>query len=152
MHEANTNAHQLTGFPKAASAFVSAFEANQQKLAVEAGLTGTELRALFRVAHVVSITPKALAAHLGLTTGAITAISRHLVEVGLFHRVDHPDDRRSLFLELTPRGHDLMNQLLGDFYDMLAASTTSLSGAELAVFTDSLTAVAAEVTARIGGT
>ena len=82
MNDAQSKAHELMGFPAAASAFVSAFEANQRRLAIDAGLTGTELRALFRVAQVVSMTPKDLATHLGLTTGAVTAISRRLVEVG----------------------------------------------------------------------
>ncbi len=148
MNDAQSKAHELMGFPAAASAFVSAFEANQRRLAIDAGLTGTELRALFRVAQVVSMTPKDLATHLGLTTGAVTAISRRLVEVGLFQRVDHPDDRRSLFLELTPHGHGVMTQLHGDFKDMLAASTTSLNPQQLESFTAALASVASEVRAR----
>lgn len=141
-------AHTLTGFPAAATAFVSALDANRQRIAQDAGVSATELRALFRVGRSVSITPKELAAHLGMTTGAITAIARRLVEAGLLHRVDHPGDRRSLYLELTPHGHDVMGGIHRDFSEMLAASTTSLTAEQLADFTAALTSVASEVRSR----
>jgi DNA-binding MarR family transcriptional regulator len=142
--------HVLNGFPAAASDFVSALDGNRQRIARDAGLTGTELRALFFVARTVSTTPKDLAAYLGMTTGAVTAISRRLVEAGLFHRVDHPDDRRSLYLELTPRGHEVMQEIHGEFNEMLAASTSSLTAAQLDAFTSALTSVSTEVRARSG--
>src|SRR5438270_13270964 len=108
--EAGT-AHVLSGFPAAATEFVSALDANRRRIARDAGLSATELRALFHVARVVSITPKQLAAYLEMTTGAVTAIARSLVDAGLLRRVDHPDDRRSLYLELTDAGHARMFQL-----------------------------------------
>jgi DNA-binding MarR family transcriptional regulator len=141
-------AHTLTGFPAAATAFVSALDANRQRIAQDAGVSATELRALFRVARSVSMTPKQLAEYLGLTTGAITAIARRLVDAGLLHRVDHPDDRRSLYLELTPHGHEVMGGIHRDFSQMLAASTTSLTAEQLDAFTHALTSVAAEVRTR----
>jgi DNA-binding MarR family transcriptional regulator len=141
-------AHTLTGFPAAATAFVSALDANRQRIARDAGVSATELRALFQVGRSVSITPKDLAGHLGMTTGAITAIARRLVDADLLHRVDHPGDRRSLYLELTPHGHDVMGGIHRDFSEMLAASTTSLSAEQLAAFTQALTSVASEVRTR----
>ncbi len=140
--------HTLTGFAASATAFVSALEGNRHRIAERAGVTGTELRALFRVAQSVSMTPKELAAYLRMTTGAITAISRRLVDAGLLHRVDHPDDRRSLYLELTPLGHEVMGGIHRDFDAMLSASTSSLSPAELESFSAALASVAAEVRAR----
>jgi DNA-binding MarR family transcriptional regulator len=148
MNDHEQPSHTLTGFAAAATSFVSALDHNRHRIAQDAGVTGTELRALFRVAQSVSITPKELAGYLGMTTGAITAISRRLVDIGLFHRVDHPDDRRSLYLELTPRGHEVMQSIHHDFNAMLTASTTTLSPAELDAFTAALEAVAAEVRAR----
>jgi DNA-binding MarR family transcriptional regulator len=142
-------AHVLTGFPAAATAFVSALDANRQRIAEEAGVSATELRALFRVGRSVSITPKELADHLGMTTGAITAIARRLVEADLLHRVDHPGDRRSLYLELTPHGHDVMSGIHRDFSEMLSASTTSLTADQLTAFTAALTSVATEVRTRL---
>ena len=147
--EAEPLSHALTGFPAAASRFVSALEANRHRIARDAGVTGSELRAFFHIARVVSITPKNLAAHLGMTTGAVTAISRGLVESDLVHRVDHPGDRRSLYLELTPRGHEVMRSLHHDFDEMLAASTNSLTPVQLDAFTSALLSVSGEVRERL---
>ena len=142
--------HQLSGFAESASAFVNALDGNRQRIAQDAGVTATELRALFRVGRMVSITPKDLASHLGMTTGAITAIARSLVDMGLFDRVDHPEDRRSLYLELTPKGHEVMEAIHAEFDSMLADSTSGLDTAELAAFNHALSTVAAEVRARSG--
>jgi DNA-binding MarR family transcriptional regulator len=149
MASQDRSAHTLSGFPAAATEFVSALESNRRLIAHDAGLSATELRALFHVAQVVSITPKDLATYLGMTTGAVTAISRALVDAGLFTRVDHPGDRRSLYLELTPQGHATMRQIHTDFNHMIAASTSSLSPAELDQFTTALTVVAHEVRRRV---
>ncbi len=142
--------HRLDGFPAAATEFVSALEANRRKIAEEAGLTLTELRALFHVGQVVSITPKNLATYLGLTTGAVTAIARSLIGADLLERVDHPDDRRSLYLELTEHGHETMRTIHHDFNAMVAASTASLDAAQLDQFTVALRTVAREVRERVG--
>ncbi|WP_309616004.1 MarR family transcriptional regulator [Salinibacterium sp.] len=142
--------HILTGFAASASAFVNALDGNRLRIAREAGVNGTELRALFRVARVVSVTPKDLAAHLGMTTGAITAISRRLVDMGLVDRVDHPDDRRSLYLELSPKGNEVMESIHREFTAMLSASTSSLNARQLADFTAALESVATEVRERSG--
>lgn len=149
MNPETTMAHTLSGFPAAATEFVSALEANRRKIAEDAGLTATELRALFHVAQVVSITPKDLAAYLGMTTGAVTAIARSLVDADLLTRVDHPDDRRSLYLTLSPNGHEQMKQIHRDFNDMVAASTSALSPKQLEQFSTALRTVAREVRVRI---
>lgn len=139
----------LSGLPSAATEFVSALEANRRRIAEDANLTATELRALFHIARIVSITPKDLAAYLELTTGAVTAIARGLVDSGLLHRVDHPDDRRSLYLELTPQGHRRMTQIHDDFDAMISASTAGLDPEELVRFTAALQTVAQEVRRRL---
>ncbi len=141
--------HTLSGFPDAATAFVSALEENRRRIAERAGLSATELRALFHVAQVVSITPKDLAAYLGMTTGAVTAISRRLVETDHLQRIDHPADRRSLYLELSPHGHEVMTEIHRDFKAMLADSTSGLSDGELERFTDALRTVSGEVRSRL---
>lgn len=150
MHGTGGPSHTLDGFPAAAIAFVRALEHNRERIAKEAGLSASELSALFRVGAVVSITPKELAVYLGMTTGAITSIARKLVDADLLHRVDHPLDHRSLYLELTPHAHAVMAQIHTEFRAMLAASTGALGEDELAAFTHSLLAVAGEVRARTG--
>jgi DNA-binding MarR family transcriptional regulator len=139
--------HVLTGFPAAASAFVSALENNRLRIARDLGVTPTELRTLFFIGREVSTTPKSLASYLGVTTGAVTAISQKLVNGGLLHRVAHPGDRRSLYLELTAHGHSVMFTIHDEFDTMLSASTSTLSAAELDAFSAALSAVAVEVRA-----
>lgn len=145
MNGTDAPSYTLDGFPAAAVAFVRALEGNRERIARDAGLSASELHALLRIGAVVSITPKKLAVYMGMTTGAITAIARRLVGLGLIHRVDHPQDRRSLFLELTPYAHTVITEIHIDFASMLAASTKSLSAGELDAFTGALRTVAAEV-------
>ena len=134
--------HTLSGFPAAAVEFVNVMQSNRERIAKDAGLSASELRALFRVAAVVSVTPKELAAYLDMTTAAITFISRRLVERDLLHRVDHPNDRRSLYLELTPLAHQMMLDIHRDFVALLETSTSELKFAELDGFSTSLRSVA----------
>ncbi|MGV8969639.1 MAG: MarR family winged helix-turn-helix transcriptional regulator [Microbacteriaceae bacterium] len=146
------NSHVLTGFAAAASAFVSSLESNRLRIARDLGVTPTELRTLFYIGREMSSTPKGLAGYLGMTTGAVTAISQKLVESGLLHRVAHPEDRRSLYLELTPHGHSVLLEIHQEFDSMLSASTSALDPAELAVFTATLDSVAKEVRERVRST
>ena len=134
--------HTLDGFPAAAVEFVNVMQHNREKIAKDAGLSATELRALFRVAAEVSVTPKQLAEYLDMTTAAITFISRRLVESDLLHRVDHPNDRRSLYLELTPLAHQMMLDIHRDFVALLEAATNDLAAAELDHFSGTLQTVA----------
>jgi DNA-binding MarR family transcriptional regulator len=147
-HSAHTT-HVLTGFPAAASAFVSALEHNRLRIARNLGVTPSELRTLFYIGREVSTTPKGLAGYLGMTTGAVTAISQKLVDGNLLHRVAHPDDRRSLYLELTPHGHSVLTSIHEEFNEMLNASTSALSSEELEAFSWALETVAGEVRSRL---
>ena len=83
-----------------------------------------------------------------MTTGGITAIANRLVEAGLLQRTAHPNDRRSLYLELSPAGHETMRVIHADFRGMIADSTSKLTVAELKAFESALDIVAAEVNAR----
>ena len=141
--------HTLEEFPAAAIRFTRVLERNRLRLAVDNGLAPNEMRALFRVAEVGSITPKRLADYMQVTTGSVTAISDRLVGRGLITREAHPNDRRSLHLTLTPAGHELMRTLHADFESMIAGSTASLTPEEVTAFTAALTTVADEILARL---
>jgi DNA-binding MarR family transcriptional regulator len=140
-----TLSHSLDGFPAAAVAFVSAMQRRRALLETQTGLSATELRALFRVAAAVRATPKELARHLDMTTAAITFISTRLVERGLIQRVDHPTDRRSLFLELTPSAHQLMHGLHSEFDAMLEGATGNLTESGRSALTATLLSLAASI-------
>lgn len=140
--------HTLSGFPAAAVEFVNVMQRNRERIGRDAGLSPSELRALFRVAAEVSVTPKELAVYLDMTTAAVTFISRRLVDTGLMHRVDHPHDRRSLYLELTPLAHQMMLDVHRDFVELLEAATSELSTAELDTFSSTLQSVARSMVRR----
>lgn len=128
--------------------FVRALERNRELIALDHGVSASELAALFHIGEVAKTTPKELAGHLRMTTGAITAISSRLVTAGLIQRIDHPRDRRSLYLALTPKGHDVMSQIHGEFKSMIAASTAGLTPAQLADFEVSLKTVSEQIVER----
>lgn len=142
-------AHVLTGFGSAAVKFVRALELNQERIALEQGLSASELRALFHIGTEVRVTPKELAEYFGMTTGAITFIARRLVDAGLLNRVDHPKDRRSIYLELTPLAHVKLDTMHRDFELMIEDSTRSLDPTEMERFTHGLSDVADEVFTRL---
>ncbi|MGV8876325.1 MAG: MarR family winged helix-turn-helix transcriptional regulator [Rhodoglobus sp.] len=141
--------HTLEGFAAAAIRFVRALERNREQIAISNDLTASDLRTLFWVAEHSSVTPKAIAEHLEMTTGAITAITNRLTARGVLHRVAHPSDRRSIFLELTESGHVMMRAIHADFSRMVAESTSSLTVKELAAFESALSRVANEVMLRV---
>lgn len=140
--------HALDGFPAAAIRFVRALERNREQIGKDHDLSPSELRALFLIAEKGSVTPKDVATHMQMTTGGITSISSRLVDAGLLQRIAHPNDRRSLYLELTPTGHEMMAIIHQDFRSMVAESTSLLSPDELGAFQATLDAVANEVNAR----
>jgi DNA-binding MarR family transcriptional regulator len=75
----------------------------QRFAAEQAGLNYTDLMALFfiREGH-DQTTPKALAEHLGLTSGATTILLNRLDTRGYIVRHPHPSDRRGVLLSLGP--------------------------------------------------
>jgi DNA-binding MarR family transcriptional regulator len=57
--------------------------------------------------------PGKLAEHLGLSSGAMTNRLDNLERRGLLRRVDDPDDRRAVFVELTDDGNKLWEKAVG---------------------------------------
>ena len=74
------------------------------RLAGSLGVVPSDYRALFFVADHDDATPKAVADFLGLTTGAMTTLVDRIEAAGLVARSAHPTDRRSIRLEVTPKG------------------------------------------------
>lgn len=145
MPEDDSSAYELDGFPAAALAFQRALEQNRHRIAETEGMSGIELRAFFRIASHAGITPKELAERLTVTSGAVTGISSRLVAASFVRRVEHPDDRRSIRLELTELGFEVMDRIQEDFLTMVAAATRTTSPSDLAVTTDTLRRVTEQI-------
>lgn len=148
MTENQMRRHLLTGLPDAAIHLLRALEDDRRRIASDHGLSTSELRSLFRIAEAGSLTPRQLAIDLSLTNGAITAISTRLVDAGLLHRVPHPDDRRSLCLELTEEAHRAMSSIHSDFAGMVRAATLDLTDEELDTATRALRQVTTAIRER----
>ncbi|CAN5233687.1 hypothetical protein BH11ACT2_BH11ACT2_06170 [soil metagenome] len=66
----------------------------------------TDVRALLFIAQNAPVTPTSTATFLGMSTGATTSLMDRMAGAGLISRSPHPNDRRSLLLELAPAGRD----------------------------------------------
>lgn len=89
--------------------------------AQQLGVGTTDLDALLQLAQDEPVTPGQLRAHLQLTTGAITAVTDRLDAAGYLTRLQHPTDRRSLLLVLTPTGRNAVNHVLHQYETTLTA-------------------------------
>jgi len=76
-------------------------------IAEEVGLNHTDLMALYYINRAEgSGTPKSLAEHLGLTTGATAILINRLEKRGYVVRTPHPTDRRGVLLSLGQAAQD----------------------------------------------
>lgn len=74
-------------------------------------ISPTDMRALSFISLSDNPTPKAVAEHLGMTTGSLTTLADRLETAGLLERRAHPTDRRSVLLRLTPQGEGVMAEV-----------------------------------------
>lgn len=83
-----------------------------QTVAMVYDLNPIDLRALkFLGAIGGQPTPKELGKYLQMGTGAVTALLDRLTKKGFLDRVRNPDDRRSVRIELTSDGQELIAYL-----------------------------------------
>lgn len=140
--------HSLSGLPGATAEFLRALDSVRKSIADDAGLSGTELRAMAQIAEADGATPKQLAVALEVTTGAITAVTSGLVARGLLARQEHPSDRRSLVLSLTDSGHELMQRNYHRFQDAISAAASTLTDTTEAAVAKALNDLTAALRAR----
>jgi DNA-binding MarR family transcriptional regulator len=75
-------------------------------------LTWTGFSVLRAVLEANRLETRQAAEQAGIAKGTLTGVVDTLVARGLVRRVDHPEDRRLVLLELTRTGHRLVRQLL----------------------------------------
>jgi DNA-binding MarR family transcriptional regulator len=109
------------------------------------GLHGTDVRALIRLLDAerggVDATPGWLAAQLGMTSQATTAVIHRLEAAGHVERLRSRTDGRSSRLQVSDSAVALGWQFFGPLLERLIATTTALSPQDRAVVTTYLTAV-----------
>ncbi|TFC30527.1 MarR family transcriptional regulator [Cryobacterium sp. TMT2-18-3] len=130
MFKENGSVQVLEGVAAAVVVLLRALDKTRAGMAAKDGFTGSEIRVLFRISEAGRVTPKILAGSTDLSMGAVTAISDRLVARDVVRRVANPDDRRSLFLELTATGETLMDSIYGDFRARIAEAQRKMSSPE----------------------
>ncbi|MFC0681173.1 MarR family winged helix-turn-helix transcriptional regulator [Lysobacter korlensis] len=107
-----------------------------------------EVRALSRISEGEHVTPKALADSLELTTGSVTSLIDRLESAGLVVRTPHPQDRRSLQLELTPEGTSKMNAVYDAFEMQVQEAVNAVPESHVRAANEYLAVVARTVRSR----
>lgn len=91
---------------------------------------GDVLFTLFRAGAPHRLSPTALADSTLVATGTMTNRLDKLEARGLVRRIPNPGDRRSLAVELTPRGRKLVDELVGEHVENEHAMLAVLSRRE----------------------
>ena len=118
------------------------------------GLSATERKLLDVLDRLGPSTAGALAAHTGLTTGAITGVVDRLVRAGYARREPNPRDRRSVIVSrvASPAAHRLGPEVfapLGQAIRDLSAQYQPAELAAIASYLVGLTEILREQTARL---
>ena len=124
-------------------ALLRAFDAAQdlidEAVTAAAGVDATELRALELVSRHGGLTAGALAAELGLTTGAVTGLVDRMNRAGYLEREDDPQDRRRVIIRLTAAGSAWERRTFGPLARAWRNRLSEYTPAQLAFLRDFLT-------------
>ncbi len=129
----------------ALSSLIRSVDAFRHRVAQDAEVGITELRALSRISLAGTMSPKQLADSLDLTTGTVTALLDRMERAELVTRAPHPTDRRMLQIELTPEGVERLNRALASFDANVFAAAETLPRETVEGATEFLRRVAAEI-------
>lgn len=91
-------------------ALILAGERYRQAIAEESGLGVTETQAISSLTVHGDRGQHELAADLGLSSGASTALVDRLERQGIAERYPHPTDRRRTYVRLTEQGHAIVHR------------------------------------------
>jgi len=123
-----------------------------ESLGSAAGVSDTALRALNHVRGNPGSTPRQLADAMGLTTGGATSVIDRLVGAGMIERAPHPEDRRSVLLEVTPAGERVISQAFEVYEEIFREVVAEDAATELrATFLAVATGMKRFADARSGG-
>ncbi len=100
------------------------------QLARSQHLTRAEFDTLDYIEEAGALQPTALAARLGLTTGAVTSVLDRLEKAGLVKRSPNPSDRRSVEVRLTKRAEAAGVSAISTYVNRIAVEGKRLSSRE----------------------
>lgn len=76
------------------------------------------------------VSPKDLAAYLGISSASTTVLIDRLVKSGHVERQPHPSDRRAIRIVATPTSHREVRETLDEMHRRMLEAAARLSGAE----------------------
>ena len=76
------------------------------------GISIPEWRVLVHLAHSGKVSVRDIEARVAMEKYEVSRAAKRLREAGLIERKENPDDRRLIILTLTPKGRDMMAELL----------------------------------------
>lgn len=116
------------------------------------GLRGTDLQALRYLIQAQAsdrlLRQKDLARHLGLSTAAVSALIDRLVGAGHLRRISHPEDRRSVALEVASATVEKVRDSLGEAHAGMLRAVEGLTPSELGVVSAFLSDILRALDAR----
>lgn len=116
--------HSADDLVDALTALWNAEVQRRREIAQRTGLSANDERALERIVDASragdGVSPKALAAAIGITSASITVLIDRLERRGLVTREVSPSDRRGLLLHPTPEGLALIESARGPGTDFIA--------------------------------
>ncbi|CAH0121183.1 HTH-type transcriptional regulator MhqR [Paenibacillus sp. CECT 9249] len=83
-------------------------------------LTFSQCRVLFRLHSIGPMKVSELADALSFTSGAITGITDKLIAAGFAVRTRAEDDRRVVYVEITPKGKEALDEIQEKQQEMIA--------------------------------
>lgn len=95
------------------------------------GINRTDGRCLDVIDRFGELTAGKLAAEVGLTTGAVTAMVDRLETADLVHRKSDPEDRRKVLIEMTPGAKQITNEIYGQMAHATGPYIERLSDGDL---------------------
>jgi len=104
------------------------------------GINRTDLRALDLIGQARAISPTALAAALGMSTGATSAVLNRLEAAGYARREPDPDHRRRTLVRQTPRAEELAEEIFAPVIGGTLSTAATYSDAALASIAEFLSA------------
>ena len=85
-----------------------------------------------------AVSPKDLAAYLGISSASTTVLVDRLVASGHLSRAKHPSDGRAVVLAVTPTTHADMQETFGDMHRRMMAVARQLDAHEATIVTSFL--------------
>lgn len=126
--------HVLDGLPFTAQVFLRALDGIRSGLAEDAGVTGTELRALSRVAEDAGLDTVALGESLELPAAVVATLVDGLESRGLLSAAADRPGSVAATLRLTPAGHALIAATYESFQHTINTAAESLGPERQVIF------------------